>query len=474
MRKVSRRKAWAAGAAALLVAAVTLTAPPAYRFALVGSGFNAQILCGAVFISRRDEADVRAQDLSGPGYELLRYFPARVDHDKRRVTSSFYGLATQTAIFREGLGCTLLDGKTEEELRAGAPGLPPPPPPIDALALWPEGERVDLATLPEGVAAEGLKRAVDAAFIEPDPSHPRNTRALVVVHRGRIVAERYAPGFDAKMPLIGWSMAKAALNALIGLRVKDGKLAVTDKALLPEWRGKGDARAFISIDDLLRASSGLAFDENYADPLGDATQMLFVAGDKARFAADKPLLHPPGTDWHYSSGTSLILARVLRDSFVTEDEYLDYARERLFEPIGMRGASLAPDAAGTFVASSFLYATARDFARLGLLFLQEGVWQGQSLLPDDWMVYSRGPSRASIDGSYGAHIWLRLPQSPRLGVPPMPEDAFYFLGHEAQIVAVVPSRDLVIVRLGLTQAGGDWDHARDLAPIVVAFPPVVP
>jgi len=474
MGRVSRRKAFLWLAAAVLVAVAVAAGPRAYRTALVGSGFSAEIMCGAVFISGRDEASVRAHDLSGPGYELLRFFPTRVEHDQKRVTSSLYGLAAQTAIFREGLGCTLLNGKTEEELRAADPDLPALPPPADAQALWPEGERVDLSATPEGVDAEALKGAVDAAFAEPDPAHPRNTRALVVVHGGRIVAERYAPGFDATMPLIGWSMTKAALNALIGLRVKDGKLAVTDKDLLPEWWGKGDARREISIDDLLRMSSGLAFEESYDDPLADVTQMLFVTGNKAKFAAFKPLLHPPGAEWHYSSGTSLILARILHDSFASESDYLNYPRKRLFEPLGMRSALIEPDATGIFVGSSLIYATARDFARLGLLFLQDGVWQGRPLLPDDWMVYSRAPARALADGSYGAHLWLRLPLSPRLGVPPMPEDAYYFLGHEEQIVAIVPSRDLVIVRLGLTQKGGAWDNARDLAPIVEAFPPRVP
>ena len=448
--------------------------PLAYRAALVGSGFSAEILCGGVFVSGRDEGSVRASDLSGPGYELLRFFQENVEANEKRVTASLFGLASQTAIFREGLGCTLLNGKSEEDLRRETSDLFSPLPTADTGALWPQGERVDFTSQDEGVDTAKLNAAVDAAFAEPDPTHPRNTRALVVVHRGRIVAERYAQGFDARMPLIGWSMTKAALNALIGLRVKDGKLAVTDKALLPEWGGKNDARREISVDDLLRMSSGLAFDEGYDDPLADVTQMLFVAGDKAKFAASKPLVQPPGTHWHYSSGASLILARVLRNSFATESEYLAYPRERLFDPLGMRSALIEPDSSGTFAASSLMYATARDFARLGLLFLQDGVWEGQPILPDDWVVYGRGPTRTLPDGSYGAHLWLRLPESPGLGVPPMPEDAYYFLGHEEQIVAIVPSRDLVIVRLGLTRKGGNWDHARDLAPIVEAFPPVAP
>jgi len=468
MRTLSRRKAWLWLAAAILVAGAVAAGPFAYRIGLVGSGYSAEILCGGVFVSGRDEAAVRAEDLSGPGYELLRFLHQKVEREERRVTASFYGLASQTAIFRDGLGCTLIDGKTETDLRAEATGLSSAPPPADPEALWPEGERLD--TPAQDVDMAALNAGIEAAFAEPDPAHPRNTRALVVVHRGRIVAERYAPGFDAAMPLIGWSMTKAALNALVGLRVKDGNLAVTDRALLPEWRDEGDKRGGISLDDLLRMSSGLAFDESYGDPLADVTQMLFVAGDKARFAAAKPLLHRPGTNWHYSSGTSVIIARILRASFAAERDYLHHPSERLFALLGMRSAVIEPDAAGTLVASSLMYASARDFARLGLLFLQDGVWQGERLLPEGWVAYSLMPTKNAPDGSYGAHMWLKLPESDGFGEPPMPEDAYYFLGHEEQIVANIPSRDLVVVRLGLTQKGGDWDHARDLAPVVAAFP----
>jgi hypothetical protein len=471
MRSSSRRKAWLWLAAAILVAVVLAAGLRAYRTALVGSGFSAEILCGGVFVSGRNEAAVRAEDLSGPGYELLRYFRQRVERDETRVTASLYGLAAQTAVFRYGLGCTLIDGKTEMDLRIEAAGVLSPPPRANSESLWPDGERVDLSLPARGVDTPALDAAVAAAFAEPDPAHRRNTRALVVVHRGRIVAERYAPGFDVTMPLIGWSMTKAALNALTGLRVKDGEIAVADKALLPEWRKDGDPRRDISLDDLLRMSSGLAFNESYDDPLADVTQMLFAEGDMAKFAAAKPLLRPPGTHWHYASGTSLILAGILRDTFATERDYLRYPRERLFDPLGMRSAAIEPDAAGTLVASSLLYASARDFARLGLLFLQDGVWRGERLLPEGWVAYSLTPTKDAPDGNYGAHMWLSLPQSGALGEPPMPNDAYYFLGHEEQIVAIVPSRDLVVVRLGLTQKGGAWDHARDLAPIVQAFPP---
>jgi CubicO group peptidase (beta-lactamase class C family) len=442
----------------------------AYRVARVGSGFSAEILCGAVFVSGRAAEEVKANDLSGPGYELLRFFQQTVERDSKRVTASLYGFAAQTAIYREGLGCTLVDGKSEADLRAEAQALAVTPP-ADTGALWPEGERVEPDAQPKGVDRPALDAALAAAFAEPDPERPRNTRALVVVHRGRVAAERYAPGFDAAMPLIAWSMTKGALNALVGLRVKDGKMALTDRALLPEWRGEGDKRRDISLDELLRMSSGLAFDESYDDPLADVTVMLFARSDMAKFAAGKPLLHPPGAHWDYASGTSLIIARALRESFGTGQDYLRYPRERLFDPLAMRSAALTSDAAGTLVGSSLLYASARDFARLGLLFLQDGVWQGMRLLPEGWVEYTLTPTKDAPDETYGAHMWLKLPLSDGYGEPPMPDDAYYFLGHDEQIIAVVPSRDLVIVRLGLTARGGAWDHAKDLAPIVNAFPP---
>ena len=463
-----RRKIWFWGLPALgLLAAVAIFAPPLYRMAWVGSGFIAQRLCSETFIAKRPAAVLFDEDLSGPGYELLRFFRSDIDVEQSRSSASLLGFIGQTSIYREGLGCTRLAGD-ESELRAEASALAVSAP-AEASALWPEGERVDLASLPGSVDAVALNAAIDAAFSEPNADAPRRTRALIVVHAGRIVAERYAEGFGAGVPMIGWSMTKTALNALIGLRVKDGKLATTQASLLPEWRSKDDRRAGITLDALLTMTGGLAFDESYGDTDSDVVQMLFGSGDMARYAAAKPLLSPPGSEWHYSSGTSLILSRVLRNSFASEEDYLAFPRRHLFDPLRMRSAVLEMDASGTFVASSFLYASPRDWARLGLLYLRDGVWNGERLLPEGWVQYSRTPVPSS-DGRYGKHLWLKLPQSKDWGEPPMPEDAFYMLGHDEQIVAIVPSRDLVIVRVGLTRKGGDWDPARDLGPIVGAFP----
>jgi hypothetical protein len=435
--------------------------------ALLGSGYMAETLCSGLIVSARDRESIFAEELSGPGYELLGLFQADIDDQGKQVTASAYGLWPRTAVYRDGLGCTLAIGRTVSELRAEAANLFTPTEPLDQNALWPEGEGVELENLPNDFDNDALKAAIDAIFTESDPAHPRQTRALVVVHKGRIVGERYAPGFNKTTPLLGWSMSKAATNALVGLRVMDGTLATSDTNLLAEWRSKGDARAEITLDQLLRMTSGLAFEEGYGSNTSDVAQMLFAKADAAGFAVRQPLVAPPGTLWHYSSGTSNIISLILRRSFTNERDYLRFPREHLFAPLGMRSAVIEPDASGTFISSSLMYASPRDWARLALLFAQNGVWQGNQLLPQDWVDYSLRPTPEAPAKEYGAHTWLKLPES---GESSLAEDAYYMLGFDQQIAAIIPSRNLIIVRFGLTRKGGAWDHARDLTPIVRAFP----
>lgn len=471
--------------AALVVAlaiAALVGGPPLYRIALLGSGYMAQQLCAGVFISGRSLDQVMDEDLSGPGLGALALFTPRVDEMDKSVRASAFGvgIAGQTAVFRKGLGCTIIRHESVAEFRARNPDPFTAEPRPAPDAEWPEGSRVAAGpwrtgfAWPDGVDGPAASQAVDAIFAEPDPAHPRNTRALVVVHQGRIVAERYAPGFDAHMPLVGWSMSKTGTNALIGLRIKDGALALDDKRLMPEWRGRDDMRGEITVNALLRMISGLGFDEDPDDKLSDVSQMTYVQGNTAAFAASKPLVYAPGTHWSYSTGTTEILSAVLRETFDDERGYLRYPRERLFGPLGMRTAQLAPDASGTLVGGVFLYASARDWARFGLLFLRDGTWGGEQILPEGWVAYTTRPTGQSPDDRYGAQIWLKLEQSDNLGEPPMPADSFYMLGHNGQVVAMVPSKDLVVVRLGQTLSGGDWDTARDLGPLVNAFPDVEP
>ena len=429
------------------------------RVAGVGSAYKAKALCSALFVSGLDLDPERADEVSAGAYRVMRLFRARVDRERKTVTASFLGLRTRTAAWRPGLGATLAFRPLTP-----APALPAPRRPSDLSLPWPEGEAAAAAESP------ALRNILDAAFSEPDPARPRRTRAVLVVKGGRLAAERYAPGFSAKTPLPGWSMTKAALAALIGTLVSQGRLKLSDRGLLAEWSSPGDPRAEISLEDLLRMRSGLRFSEAYADPLSDVTRMLFDGPDAAGFAASRPLDHAPGSRWQYASGTTNILSLIARRA-VGEEQYLSWPRRALFDPIGMASAVFEPDAAGTFVGSSFLYATARDWARFGLLHAQGGVWDGLRILPEDWVRFETTPTPQSPDARYGAHWWLKL--SKELGgetaaAGKIPDDAFHALGHEGQCLSVIPSRGLVVVRLGLSIDITAWNHAEFLAEILAA------
>jgi len=456
----------------VLVAISALLFPHAYRVARIGAGYTAQKLCSGVLVSGRTAADVMDENLAGSGLQVLQLYAADIDHEAEEVTASLFGLVQETAIHREGFGCTLLHGQSAERLRAQTAGVLSKQPPLDVYAEWPVGSKVSAAALAPGVDEKAFRETIDKMFSEGVPPRQRRTWALVVVHKGRIVAEHYASGFHKDMPLIGWSLSKTATNALVGMRVMDGALSLEDHDLLQDWRESDDPRRSITLDELMRMTSGLEFDQ-----ITDAPWMLFVEPDDVHYAASKPLAYAPGSHWAYSSGNTNIIAGVLRETFDDEREYLRFPQERLFGPLGMRTASLAPDDAGTFVSSAFLYASARDWARLALLYLRDGVWEGKRLLPEGWVSNSLKATEASPDRQYGAQLWLKLPEWNGPDGPLMPRDtyfmlgrdAYYMLGFHGQVVAIVPSRDLIIVRLGLTREDGR-SIAWELAPLVRAFP----
>jgi len=358
--------------------------------------------------------------------------------------------------------------------------LPPQPAGVPfPQAAWPEATPQEADP---GVDAARLARALDDAFSEPDPGRLRRTRAVLVVRGGRLVAERYGPGFGPEARLQGWSMTKSITSALVGLLVGEGRLDPWAPADVPAWRSPGDPRGAITVDVLLRASTGLSWTETYEEgPLRSSViAMLYRGGrrDMAAFAADRPLAHPVDTRFAYSSGTTLILSGVIRRSFRGDDAaYHAFPRRALFDPLGMTSMLLEVDASGTFVGSSYSWATARDWARFGLLYLRDGAWNGRRLLPAGWVDATRTPTPTSERGEYGLHFWLNAGWPERGVAPPdprLPADAFYLSGHDGQVVAIVPSRDLVVVRLGLTPGDGRYDVDGFLADVVAAFSPVPP
>jgi len=457
------------GIAALLMAA-TLACGNLGQTIRNGSGYQAKTLASGVFVSGREAERVNRDDLSDGPMVLVS---GRVDPRDRSATARALGVVRSRAICREGLGCTLVEGLAEDEIRSQP--LPPPPLPRGnpAEIPWPAGDALPDAPPPPGIDAAMLDAALDEVFSEPADGGSRETRAVAVVHRGSIVAERYAEGFDASTKLPGWSMTKSAMGALIGIRVGQVALELLAPVPVPEWRGVSDPRAAITLDQLLRMSSGLEFGEATDDYGGDLATMLFDRGDAAAYAAAKPLAHPPDTRWHYSSGTSNIVSRILRASFEGDQAaYFGFPRRALFEPIGMHSAVIEPDASGSFVASSFMFATARDWARFGLLMLRGGVWLGDRILPQGWVEYSTTPTPAAPQGRYGAHWWLNAGEPDDPGDrpwPDLPTDTYAARGFEGQEVVIIPSRDLVLVRLGQSRPESTYDSNAFAAAVLAAI-----
>lgn len=464
MQRLSRRARRRAVRIVVLALAVLAVgaAVQGYRLALVGAGFAAKNVCSAVFVSGRT-LEAAIEDLRAYRSTPLDLARVTLDRDRRTAAGSLFGLARREAVYRDGLGCTLAIGTTTEALRqAGAP-MPAPGP---RVAQWPDGDADEAPP-----ASPALARALDEAFAEADDQPPRRTRAVVVVRAGRIVAERYAPGTTRATRLPGWSMAKSVTAALAGVLVAEGRLKPDASGLLAAWRAPGDPRAGVTLEQLLRMSSGLEFDETYANPLSDVVYMLFGTGDAAGFAAGKPLAHPPGTRWAYASGTTNVLMRAMREALADDRAYLALPRRALFDRIGMASALMEPDAAGTFVGSSLMYATARDWARFGLLALNDGVANGSRVLPEGWVRFMTTPAPAAPEGEYAAHWWRKLGPNRGAGAraPQLPPDAFHATGHGGQHVTVVPSRGAVIVRLGHAIDRGAWDQDAFAARVLAAL-----
>jgi len=426
----------------------------------VAANYSAKIVCSNVFLAGRDPQEVLRSDIQSTGNPVLRLMRVSLVRERGLVRAGLFGLIGDgLAEYRAGAGCAALpDGKLHAGADAAlvrtaaqdtAPMLAKPgaaagtgATAIDSLT-WPDGETVATdANLDHLVGDDGLAGP--------------GVRAIVVVHRGRIVAERYTAGFSATTPLLGWSMTKTVTAGLIGLLVKDGRLSLEQSAGWPA--GPGDARDRITIADLLAMSSGLHFDEAYG-ALSDVTRMLYLESDMAGFARAQPLDHPVGAVWSYSSGTAVILARIFQDA--AGDNGLSFVRERLFAPLGMRSATIETDAHGTLVGSSYMYAVARDWARYGQFLLQGGVWHGQSLLPSGYVNMMVTPVAAS-SGQYGhGQVWLWGSAAEKPGENPdeaygLPGDTFWMEGHDGQSIAVIPSREFVIVRLGLTPSSSRY------------------
>lgn len=413
------------------------------------TGYAAKDLASWTFLTNRTQADIEKHDLN--------FFPVNLSHNviypkKKEVISTFLGLAKQIAVYRPGLGCTLLadanrDSVMKQEMTE--PILPTDP---DSI-YWPMGNKMR-HNVPSGVDLQKLNAAIDSAF------NQGNTRAVVVAYDTVFMREKYAKGFNMNTRILGWSMSKSITCSLIGILVNEGKLDVKAPAPIKEWAN--DSRKDIRLEDLLHQSSGLQWDENYGD-ISDVTVMLYHRANMAKYVINKPAIYPPDSVWYYSSGNTNVISEIIRRTIGNNQEYWNFPRKVLFNKIGMRSAVMETDASGNFVGSSYTFATPRDWARFGLLYLQDGVWQGKRILPEGWVKYVTTPARQSND-QYGAQFWLNKGTHEIKGYP----DIYYCDGFHGQRVFIIPSKDLVIVRMGLNTEG-KFDFNKFVTSILAAF-----
>ena len=396
------------------------------------SGYTAKYMASGVFIANRSMESLESQDTNVP---LVKLADSDVDILDQEASADVYGLMERTAICRDGIGCVLINDDYEP-----GPYLRPTRNALDNDLPFPFGNNGLDTTTVEGVDYEQLEIAMDSAFARPDV---QKTRTVLVLHKNKILSERYADGFTAETPILGWSMTKSILATLYGILQYQSKLNIETPAPVTGWQADGRAR--ITYNHLLRMQSSLEWEEDYTK-MSDVTRMLFMETDMSKTQAEKEAVGHPTQIWNYSSGTSNLLSGVLRDHFDNYQEYLDFPYAALIDKIGMNSMLIETDLAGNFVGSSYAWANTRDWARFGALYLNGGVWNGERIFDEAWIDYITTPTEGS-DGTYGAHFWLNAEGK----YPDVPRDLYSANGYQGQYVFIIPSKDLVIVRTGLAE-----------------------
>jgi CubicO group peptidase (beta-lactamase class C family) len=452
------RKNWklASAFACLGAAAATLVGRDALaRVAGVPVHFASHQLCSASFVAGLDSTEFYNEAIRpklGPIGALLRY---EVDRQRQEVRTSLAGLVHSRAVYDGPFGCRVLH--PGREARFSQSEADDHQPPVSSPSL----------TGPAIVAPVNarLSEALDHVFAESESGPRRFTKAVVVLHRGRVVGERYAPGVTPATPLIGWSMTKSVTNALLGILVRKGMLDMKKPAPVAEWSTPGDPRQPITPDQLLRMVSGIGCGQSLHTgftTLFDAdTQMEYDMADQSAFAASASLRAKPGSEWRYTNCNFVLLSRIIRNMAGGDaNSARRFIARELFEPLGFEHATLEYDSAGVPLGTIHLWASARDWARFGLLYLRDGVAEsGQRILPADWVDYSAEltPQSAEEHG-YGAGFWTQRGNSAaarsRIAAG-MPADSFMAIGSQGQYTIVVPSQDLVIVKIGWAYTPND-------------------
>jgi CubicO group peptidase (beta-lactamase class C family) len=404
------------------------------------SGFTSKSIASCHFIDKRSQKSIEMGDNDIP---LLDLATNKINEAGKFATSNVYGLKERKAIYREGIGVTLINGDFDESKPYDVPrriklvnNLP-----------FPYGDNEPKDTLFSNIDYVKLEKAVANAF-DVSGGKTKRTRSVLVLYKDKLIVEKYEAGFTKNSKLLGWSMTKSITGTMFGVLQKQKKFDIYKPAPIPEWQK--DERKNITTNDLLHMNSGLEWVENY-NTICDATLMLFGSEDMAKVQLEKPALFKPNTHWNYSSGTSNLLSAILRKQFKTHQEYLDFWYSALIDKIGMNSTVIETDMVGNYVGSSYAWATTRDWSKLGLLYLHKGNWNGKQILDESWVKYVSTPTNTS-HGDYGAQFWLNAGGKYK----DAPRDMFYCSGFQGQKVFIIPSMDLIIVRMGLTD-----DHEFD-------------
>jgi len=417
----------------------------------VATGLISHTLCSETFVSGEDPDVVYAESLKPrPGMWAINWQTAyEVDQTNKERRATIAGGFESRAVFHDQLGCLLIHGDESPDL-----SLPAANDADQHPALLPEiaGPSVVEPSDPK------LREALDHVFAEPTDRRPfRHTKAVVIVHDGHVIAERYAPSYGIDTPLLGYSASKSIINAMLGILVRERKLSVDQPAPVAVWSEPSDPRHAITIDELERMTSGLAIDQTNG-PSSPVARMLYLERDMAGYAESVGLENHPGAVWNYTDGNTVILSRIIRDTVGGHtSDVVAFARRELFEPLGMRHVTLEFDATGTPIGSTYMLASARDWARFGMLYLSDGVIQGHRILPEGWVNYSSTPT---LDSDYGAGFWTNRGNNHNaIGriKGGMPADSFYASGLLGQRVVILPSERLVITRFGPAQEWDDFD-----------------
>ncbi len=400
------------------------------------SGFAAKNMASSYFLANRSVAKTNAEDNSS---FLVSLATTTVQDESKTATANVFGLSEKKAVHRPGVGTVLIS--TEN-----SPSTYKQPNRIKtSINLpYPYGNLPAEKATFKNINYTLLDSITDNCFVENFEDGIKNTRSILVLYKGKIIAEKYGNGFHQQSLLQGWSITKSLLATCFGVLQKENKYNIhTPITSFENWQQ--DARKNITTNDLLRMESGLEWTENYGK-ICDVTKMLFEDSDVTQRPISKKQIHPTATVFNYSSGTSNILSALLKKQFATEQEYLDYPYKTFIDKIGMHSMLLETDMHNNYVASSYSWATTRDWAKFGQLMLNRGAWNKETILNPSWIDYISTPNKSS-KGEYGGHWWLNKGNY----MPNVPKDCFYADGYQGQRIFVIPSKDLVIVRFGITQ-----------------------